>query len=291
MKRYLFPAAIRKFIVLLFCVSALAGTANSLYAFSDYTKKFQKSLDLASGGEVSIEAYKGSIKISTWDKEKVEIVAMIKAPLDVSPEYARKSVAATNIDVDASGNSIFIRSNYDRMPSRDSRWGHQNTSLPFVHYDIKTPRALELRVEDYKSDIEVADMDGRIDIETYKGSLEAKNLAGRLFLETYKGDFFLSAIDGSIDASTYKGEIEFEHVKLTDVSRFETGKGLIALQLPKSFAFELHADLGERGDLRSDFQLPNRYEHRSRERIRTSINGGGPSVYLKTHKGEFRLRH
>ncbi len=70
---------------------------------------------------------------------------------------------------------------------------------------------------------------------------------------------------GRVEIDTYKGEIE--------------------VSLPKTAAFDLDADSGRRGDFRSDFEVGVR----SGGRTRMALNGGGPRLFLTTHKGNLKL--
>lgn len=274
-----------------YVVFFLLFLGNLSFASASETKEFREKVELNSGGKLTIEAHKGSIRVKTWDKNLVDIVAIIEAPDDVSPSYATRSVEATEIEVVGRGSSVSIRSNYDDVPSRDSWFGGHSKTLPYVHYTITAPKKLRLRIDDHKSKIELSNIDGRIDVETHKGSLEAHNLSGKIYLDTHKGDFHLSGVDGSIEANTHKGEIQLEKVQITDDCKFETHKGTIALQLPASAAFELVADVGRKGRLRSDFDLPRSRWHDEDEHIRAAVNGGGPEIYFRTHKGMLRLNN
>ena len=52
------------------------------------------------------------------------------------------------------------------------------------------------------------------------------------------------------------------------------------------------ADIGDRGDFRSDFEINQRRDWRDDRDdyyIEQEINGGGPGLYFKTGKGSIRL--
>lgn len=268
-----------------------AGQNSRLLAQADGSKEFRKTVPLTSGGRLDIDVYKGSVNIQGWDREEVEIIATIEAPADVDRRYAEETVEATEIEVRSRDGYVSIRSDYDKVPSERRWFFGSNRTLPYVHYQIKAPRHLELRLEDHKSDLEVASLRGELTIDTYKGTLRSDNLTGRLILETYKGEARVRGFDGSIDVSTYKGDVIIDASALAANSRLETYKGRIEVKMPAAQGFELVADLGRRVDFHSDFEVPRRRWDDDDNYIKASVNGGGPEIYLRSTKGSIRLRN
>jgi DUF4097 and DUF4098 domain-containing protein YvlB len=135
------------------------------------------------------------------------------------------------------------------------------------------PRTARLVNKDYTSKTSVADLRSDAEIETYKGSVEVTNH------------------DGSMTLETYKGEVWVGFANLARKSRFETYKGEIEVKLPKGKGFDVDAEIGRRARFESDFDLAGKYRgsrHRDYD-IRSSVNGGGPTLRLKTEKGTVRL--
>lgn len=272
-------------------LSLSAGQTSQLLAQADGSKEFRKTVPLKSGGRLEIEAYKGSVNLQGWDRDEVEIIATIEAPTGVDRRYAEETVEATEIEVRARDGYVSIRSDYDKVPSERRWFFGSNRTLPYVHYQIKAPRQVELRLEDHKSDLEVASMRGQLTIDTYKGALRTDNISGRLILETYKGEARVRGFDGSLDVSTYKGDVIIEASALAANSRLETYKGRIEVKMPAAQGFELVADLGRRVDFHSDFEVPRQRQDDDDRYIKASVNGGGPELYLRSTKGSIRLRN
>ncbi|HSR53111.1 MAG TPA: DUF4097 family beta strand repeat-containing protein [Acidobacteriota bacterium] len=254
-------------------------------------KNYSETLPFASGQRLSVDTYKGTIHISSWERQEIEVIASVEAPSDVDADYARDIVDATEVRIRQTSSGVSVKSDYDDVPSRRSGWlwGGSKT-LPYVHYQIRVPRSLDLKVDDYKSDIEVYGVEGRIDLETYKGRIESRDLAGDLRIDTYKGRVDLDAVRGGIDIETYKGTVMAQVDSLDADSRLETYKGNITLVLPSEQGLELDADLSKRADLRSDFALTQRTRYSSRGDVRGSINGGGPRLRISSYKGDISLR-
>ncbi|MCB9508648.1 MAG: DUF4097 family beta strand repeat protein [Deferribacteres bacterium] len=267
-----------------FYSTASAGTGDS--------KEFRQTVDLNKDGRLRMETYKGSIKLTSWDKNQVEIYARIEPGDNVSSQYAVESVEATKIDIYGSGSTVTIRSDYDDVPSDRSWLFGQSRNVPYVHYEIKAPRTARIQIDDHKSEISISDFSGTILVESYKGIVEAENLSGESIFDSHKGEFRLTGIRGNIEVNNYKGEVYLSAEKLDGRSRLETYKGRIEVRLPKNLAFTLSADIGDRGDFRSDFEINQRRDWRDDRDdyyIEQEINGGGPGLYFKTGKGSIRL--
>ncbi|MBI4428770.1 MAG: DUF4097 family beta strand repeat protein [Ignavibacteriales bacterium] len=246
--------------------------------FAQDTREISKTVPLNSDGTFSIDTYKGSITITTWDKREVEIHAVIEPDVQPWSGDEEEDVRDTDVRISGSANEVRVKTDYDKLRRhRDGFWGifgENGHSLPYVHYTIKMPRTAQLRVKDYKSKTKISDLRADLELNTYKGEVEISNL------------------EGSVDLETYKGEVDVVFSKLARGSRFETYKGDVRISLPKKTGFELDSDFGRRTDFTSDFDVQTRYRDRRRREADYygSINGGGPRLQLKSEKGTFRLR-
>ncbi|MFI5119972.1 MAG: DUF4097 family beta strand repeat-containing protein [Thermoanaerobaculia bacterium] len=233
-----------------------------------------KTLPLGADGKVTIETYKGSIRVTPWDRAEVAVEARIVPDDSCGSEKDQKEwVEATEVVIEPSGRSVRIESDYDKL---ETSWSFLRgcTSRPFVHYRISLPRTATLRIHDYKSDTDVRDF------------------AGHLTLDTYKGSAALVGLSGALDLKTYKGELRAGFARLSGAVHAETYKGEVALTFPAESAFELSADAGRKGEIVSDFEGtgPIRSSRRSGLRSSATVNGGGPAVTLSTDKGKLSIR-
>ncbi len=291
------------FLCLLF-----AGLLAAMPARAQEEKKLTFNEKLASDGRLVIDTYKGSVTVTTWDRDEVAVDVRIVA------DQTDELVESTDIKVHRSGRTLRFETDYD-----EDAWKHIRKhgildmfsggfSQPLVHYEIRMPRTARLDIDDYKSEIRVTGLQADLVIETYKGDVEVDDLDGSLQLETYKGT----------------GHIAFS--RLDDDSSVDTYKGNVTLVLPGDTGFDLVADLGRRGDLISDFDLDRRRHRGRRHRndddydddgdddddddgddddddeywddddddddnvYRGAVNGGGPRLHLETYKGRIALR-
>jgi hypothetical protein len=246
--------------MLLRCLVFIATAAGILNAAN--SKDIHRTFPLDSRGHVTIDTYKGSIRVSTWDRNEIDFAVRIEEDGDVFAQ----SLTHADVRFDTSPSDVRITSN--------NQWSFFLDGVaPLYRYTIHMPRTASLRIKDYKSESEVSDLAAELQVETYKGSLQVKNHSGRLTVNTYKGD------------------IRAEFATVSAPVRIDTYKGDVELRVPRDSRFNLSTDLGRRrGDPDSDFA---RYVRTSNLRDRThrsQVNGGGPEVRVRSYKGEFRLR-
>ncbi len=253
-------------------------------AEAQQTKEFFETVNLQGDGRVVIDTYKGSIDVTTWDKNSIEIDAVIEADKD------KHLVEYTEVRVHKSGKTVRIESDYERAKKAGKRklFGNNSMSLPYVHYRIRMPRTADLQVDDYKSTIEIENLAADLHLETYKGEVEVHDVAGEVRIDTYKGDVELTQLAGSLEADTYKGNIRAEFVEFNGNSAVDTYRGVVHLALPRGAGFDLDADMGRKGDLDSAFDLDN-VRIVDKNKYRGEVGGGGPDLDIETYRGEVTL--
>jgi len=259
-----------------FTIIALFTIVTINAALGQESRTVEKSFSLSKDGSVFIDNYKGSIRIETWNRDKVELEVKIEA--DDNDKYAEEKVKYTEIQIKSSKSSLRIKTDYDEMRDKLSffrgMFSKNIGNMPLVHYSIKMPATADLRIKDYKSESEIRDVHAFVEFETYKGSLDMKGLEGGINLETYKGDI----------------KIRFD--KFTERSTFETYKGNIEITLPDRAGFDLNAKLGRRADFNTDFELQTSIKGRRKKdsSFQAEFNGGGTELRIETERGEIRLR-
>ena len=256
-------------LVLVVFLSAIASSQNS--------REVTKTVTLKPDGEVSIDTYKGSITVSVWDKPSVEIHATIEADDEFSDKYSEEKVRDTEISIRSTENTVKVKTDYDNIHKHRNGlffFFEDNGSLPLVHYKITMPATARLRVKDFKSKSVVTGVLSDVEFNTYKGTAELNGIAGSLRFDTYKGE----------------AKISFD--KIAGRSRVETYKGDLSIVVPKNLGFDLDADLGYRTDVHTDFAIERKVKSRrhSNYEYQGPVNGGGPSLVLRSTRGSVDLR-
>ncbi len=264
-------------------MSALARTASLSFAAllaagaalqAADVKEVHRTIPLDRDGRVSVNTYKGSVTVTTWDKPEVSVDARIEP--DGYDREDREKVQWTEVRISGGGGSVEIKSDYDRVRHHErgflGLFDFESGSLPFVRYTIQMPAGARLEIEDHKSEIRVS------------------NLKADLKLNTYKGTVKVEGLDGGARVETYKGDVRVEFARYSRASRFETHKGEIEVRLPKDTRFDLDADAGRHGDIESDFAMATRASRFRGARTTGAVNGGGPELRMTTYKGTLRVR-
>ena len=244
-------------VLLLFALNLSAETA----------REVNETFTLSSNGKVVIDTYKGSINVTTWDKEEVKVHVKIVADESWNGTDPNEQLTDVKIKFKSDDDALYIESDY----RNNSSWfGSQTRAL--VNYTIQMPKTARLVVDDYKSKSEIT------------------GLSSKLNFETYKGDLLVTDFSGVLDVETYKGDIKLELNNLTGDCDFETYKGRITLVMPSDSKFSLDADLGRKGDMSSDFDISTSGKsYKYRDHVKGNVNGGGPKIEFETYKGDLVL--
>jgi DUF4097 and DUF4098 domain-containing protein YvlB len=279
---------------------------------SRYKEDFQYSYNLPPGGRFSIENMNGSIEITGWDQNKVEITGT---------KYAATEdlLKALKIDVQADSGSVRIRT--VRPGERHGNYG--------AKYVIRVPVKTELeRVDSTNGSIRIENIEGRGRIGTtngslrtarYKGDLDARttnggvdvsDVTGPVTVRTTNGTIKLDSIRGDVDASTSNGRIE-ARLAGTDGNRpmrFQTSNGSINVSVDAlrssdirasttngGITVRLPANAGARVQARTsnssistDFDVTMRGTQ-DKHRLEGTIGPGGPLLDLSTTNGSIKI--
>jgi hypothetical protein len=244
---------------------AILASITTLLAQS---RDINRTLPLTAKGHLEIDTYKGEVRVTTWDQPQVEVYARIE--VDGTSAESQRLANSTEVRIDSTGDTLRLKSDYPKMLSN---WMNDDDArLPFVKYTIKMPRTAQLRIKDYKSEIEVSDLNAPLEIETYKGDTRVMRHAGTIRMNTYKGNgtFELSAVTGS--------------------NSFETYKGVFDIRLPANAGFDVTSEYGRHATLRSSFPfvLPAG-TYSNDNHLTARVNGGGAQLVLKSYRGEMNI--
>ena len=277
-----------------------------------YTADFHYSYPLKPGGRLSVEDFNGSIEISSWEQDSVDISGTKYA---ATPELRD----AIKIDVVTSGDSIHVRT--VRPSERRGNMG--------AKYLIKVPRKVELeRISSSNGSIRVSDtegparlrtsnggvhasaMKGNLDVQTSNGGIDVENLDGSATLKTSNGRVHAEGVRGTLDASTSNGGINVHLTKAEPGKpvKLETSNGSIDLSLDTTSQNDVYAStsnagitvrmpqsIGARvrahtsnGSISSDFDVQVQGTI-SKHNLEGTIGSGGPLLDLSTSNGSIHL--
>jgi hypothetical protein len=249
------------------------------------SREVRKSAALNGGGDLKVASDRGSVRLSGWDQNQVEVVAVISRP-EGDRDFDPRSIELTQIEVLGSGDSVTVRANYDAIPERDGMRGGR--SIPVVDFEIRAPRRLSLRLSTDRGKADVRNLEGRLEITSDRGGVTAQDLSGDIRLRMDRGTATMSGLRGSLDVRTDRGDAKLRADQISGDSVFESDRGTIELSIPSSQGLNVIASRGRRMGFQSDFAITS--STFSEDRVEGSINGGGPKLSIRSDRGQTRLR-
>lgn len=170
----------------------------------------RRTLSVAPGGRLTVDADFGHIDVTTHDADTVTVTV----DREVRERYeddADRILAEHRVDISSSGNDVTVNvevSDDDRERWRDA---YRNTPLR-VEIDVVVPREYDVDLETAGGHIEVSDLRGELRAETAGGHLELGNIDGTVRARTAGGHIGLRGSSGDVDVHTSGGHIEIGDV-------------------------------------------------------------------------------
>lgn len=246
----------------------MVATSGCDLAMADFKQKetaeWRKTYELQPGGRLEISNVNGKIDVEPADGNIVEVVAT-KTARAASTDAAKQALERIEIQETASPSSVRIETKLQRSGAMFS-----GGSLE-VHYKVRVPAAVEVKVS------------------TVNGGIELRGLKGRISAEATNGGVKAREISGAIDASTTNGGVEVDLVEVAESGiKLECTNGGIQLQLPRDAKATVSARITNGGIDTSGLQIETTGES-SRRRLDGRLNGGGPRIELEGTNGGIKI--
>ena len=303
-----------KFVLAAFALSAsLLSLTSCIVGVGDwerFNKDFHYSYPLKPGGQLSVETFNGSVDISAWDQNTVDVSGTKFGP-------SQEDADNLKVNVDAGVDSVSVR-----VPRPSVRRNNQGARLV-----IKIPRGTRLdrittsnssiRTEDgngpaklrtSNSSIRVVDLHGDLDAETSNSSIELEGVEGNARAHTSNGHIRAERLGGSFEADTSNSSVHADISRTDRPVRIGTSNGAVELALPPKFASDVHVNtnnggitlrLAEGANARlsartSNASISTEVEVRAegeigKNRLEGVIGSGGPLIDLSTSNGSIHL--
>ncbi len=272
---------------------------------------FHYTKPLNQGGRFSIENMNGSVEISGWDKNEVDIsgtkYAKTKAYLD-----------EIKIDVQASTGVVSIRT----IPPVD-----RSNSNAGAKYIIRVPRQVATDLASSNGSIQLSSVEGTAKIRTSNGRVGAKSVKGLVDITTTNGNVDIADVTGGARVSTSNGTVDADNLhgefnakttnggikaRLFDIPsnalvkattsngpveltvdqvrsdiRASTNNGHIHLRVPSNTNARVDARTSN-SNVTSDLAVTGGNSS-SKKHLEGTIGSGGPHIDLSTTNGSIRL--
>ncbi|MGH9660519.1 MAG: DUF4097 family beta strand repeat-containing protein, partial [Bryobacteraceae bacterium] len=218
---------------------------------ADVEDRIQKTYPLAAGGRVAVSNVNGDIRVTAWDKNEVDLVAVKRA-------RSKDKLDECQITIDASADSVVVRTRYpsDRTNQNSAR----------VSYTLRVPRAARLS-----------------SIDTVNGTVAIEGVTGDVKASTVNGDATARGLAAETRLSTVNGRLEALYDRLPAGKAVDLGSvnGAIVLSLPPDASADLSVS-SVNGGFRNDFGLPTSHGPRPGRNFSGTIGRGGSRVKLHT---------
>lgn len=252
---------------------------------TDPSAHFQRTFNIAPGGTLDVDNYKGTIHVTGSDTNQVSI--------DVTKHFegndSDRKWWMENVQVNFrnESNRVSVEVKY---PNCTFCWqGHEYTAD--VELEIRVPRQINVQVESYKPDIKVAGTQGDIRIKSYKSPIEIADTTGAVRIDTYKETVKLRNVNlrGPLEIKSYKAEAEIDARNLGESVTLENEKGSIVLRVPANAGMDVDYEGGRRSSFSSDFPIASQTGSFDSS-FHGKVNQGGTRVRLRTGKGSVSLQ-
>lgn len=249
-------------------VAAVVTTSACDIAMSELRQKqtaeWRKTYDVKPGGRLEISNVNGKIDVEPAAGSAVEVVAE-KSVRASSAEAAKDALSRIEIQENVAPDSVRIETKLQR---HSGFFGGMNQE---VHYMVKVPAGLEVRVTTVNGGIEVSGLKGRVTAEATNGGVKAHD------------------VSGAIDASTTNGGVEVELAQVAESgARLGCTNGGITLRLPPDAKATISARITNGGINTSGVNIETTGES-SRRRLEGRLNGGGPKIDIEGTNGGIRI--
>ena len=171
--------------------------ADEVFAGTQEKQDFHYTKPLASGGRFSIENFNGSVDITGWEKNEVDIsgtkYAKTKAMLD-----------EMKIDVQSSNGAVSIRT----IPPVE-KW-NANAG---ARYNIRVPYKILVELAaSTNGSIHLEHLEGAARIRTTNGGVRTRSLKGNLEINTTNGNVDMFDVTGGAKVTTSNGHINADNL-------------------------------------------------------------------------------
>ena len=290
-------------------------------AFAKIERHVTRSFDVQSGGTLTIRTEGGGIKVepSNGTVVKIDVLQRIDASSDAEADELLKKLTLT---FEQSGSNVSSTAQYDG--DRPHSWFSHSWPPVQCEYVVTVPASYGADLKSSGGGITVGDLTGRVvahtsggglhfghitgdiagqtsgggitieacngavDVDTSGGGITTGPITGSAKLNTSGGGISVREVAGSVHARTSGGPIEISiSGAVTNDSTFTTSGGGITLRVDSQARFNVDAHTSG-GSVHSKLPVTVQGEIKP-ERLVGTVNGGGPTLTLRSSGGGINL--
>ena len=292
-----------------------AVAVSLLHGASGLRDEITQSFAVKPGGTLTFDSDLANVEIKTSDTDtlRADFTREFKVRTAEEAEALRQKV---NVEMAQTDHGVTVTVRFTGDPDERERQKIR------VNFRIAMPRKYNLDLRTCGSGI-IGDIDGTVKAKMTGGSVQFRNVAGPVTVRTDGGSLVIGDVGGDLEATTNGGSIaagrtngkvmaranggSIAITEATDAidakaaggsvaayiskqprsdSRLVAEAGNVDLRLPESIAINIDAACSA-GRLSSEFSLSG---HQDDDRLKGTINGGGPLVMVRASAGNIHLR-
>jgi DUF4097 and DUF4098 domain-containing protein YvlB len=206
-----------------------------------YQRDFHASYPLEAGGRLSVETFNGSVEISGWDENTVDISGVKYGP-------TMESADALKIDIENRPDSVSVRAirPSDRRGNQGARFVIRIPRSAVLDRIVTSNAAINTidgagpaRLRTSNGHIHVQSLKGRLDAQTSNSSVELSDVDGDAIVRSSNGHIRAERLRGGLEASTSNSSINIRVEEARKPVRLDTSNGSVEVVLPPRFASDI----------------------------------------------------
>jgi len=246
---------LRTLVLMLLAVGTLTLAGESIH----------ETVEASRNGKVEIDNLAGSVRVTGWDRNEVEITGTL-------------GKGTERLDVQQRGDRVIIEV---ILPSG------RNIRVEGTELEIRVPRGSELEVSTISASIEVSDVDGSLELGSVSGGVRVEGAPEDVEIGNVSGRITVNARLDRGEFSTVSGIIEAV-LDLTSSSRveFNSVSGSIELTVPRGLGADFDVSTFS-GHIDCDFGPAPRKTSRYTpgQELNFSTGSGGARVSVNSFSG------
>jgi hypothetical protein len=279
----------------------------------EISDRMMKTFAVGPGGVLNLKTNLGSIHVSAGDTSDVciEVLSKIEAG---RPDYAALNLKDLQLNCAHNGNDVEIHSEFHGLKGRLT-----------IEFRISVPRNYNVKLMSGAGNISVDGLEGETWAETFGGRLSFTRIMGQVMGRTAGGNIDAIEVRGNVSVNTSGGSISIGQVKGGVVAQtaggsiriedlageieattkggnvaarlsgqigadcyLTTSAGKVIVELNQTSAFDIDAKT-RAGSIVTEFPITMQGKLRGSS-CKSSINGGGPKLILRSSAGDIHLR-
>lgn len=230
-----------------------------------------RTLNVGAGEKLVLSNVNGSVKVGTWDRPQVRIVAEKHVKTGISAS-AKDALAQLVVAISQEPGTVRVDTKHPRNSDGVFSWLTGSNVDAHVKYEVTVPRSFNVDLRTVNGSVTLEGVSGSHEIDTTNGSITTKGTSGALRLGT---------TNGSINAELLSVQPGVEMA-------MRTTNGRINLSVPSTLRANLSAATTN-GSIESEIPITIAGAV-SKRSINGKLNGGGPEVKLRTTNGSIRVK-